>query len=274
MRVEVRGRSRALIWIRDGALVAVSSAEGEAALGDLVQEFWPSRDLTPTWEGPARLPAGVRLLRAGVLDQGELAFALRQQARRRLRELLRWSAPRVEVRRVPAAPISGTTGWDVRDAVVDATRALVAPLSRAEFSLTEGWWLRPRASPMVARLVLPPAEAAMRSLLEQGASAREVLYALGEARAVRRGLHAWRQLGMVGPRSDATHALLARKTRALRRGASGDALLGLEPGDHGSRKHAFRRLARSLHPDRFEADLGEASTRVFRALVEAERGKR
>ena len=282
-RVEVQGPTLATLFIARGALLHLDVEDGRDSLGDAVAALWPRRDLRRSFalegeggaaeragQGARALRAGERLVAAGVLSAPELAMALRWQSRRRLRRILAWPDPRV---RVAEATLPATGGApSLREAVLDAVRSGVAPLPHKSFALAERWRLQPRAEELMRQVSLAPAEEAVFQLLRSGASGGDVLRALGSSRAVRQTLQAWRALGLLGPPADATHALLARKRRALRRGESAAELLEVRRGV--SRKQAFRTLARELHPDRFESELSAVSAEVFRALVDAERALR
>lgn len=213
---------------------------------------------------------GERLLQAGDVDAGELAHALRRQLRQRVVSLFGWRAPALSfAKEVRATPIPEP--WSTLDLVLAALRTQSSAPSVIERIRRLPWRLQP-AGERLHRATLFPEERAMLLALREGVLGADALAMVGHAERAQRALVGWHRLGLIAAPRGADYALLLRKQRELRRGACASRLLDLPRGaSRPEARRALRRLLRSVHPDRFEGSLQDASAEVARALIAAER---
>jgi hypothetical protein len=159
----------------------------------------------------------------------------------------------------------------MRDALAGENAVTVrARLSEPEFVLT------PLGEVLVAGSPLWPDEAALVAVLRRPASLEALERACQGSHRAMRLLLALRVLeGAAPPAAAASAALLARKAFQLRRGERPETLLDVPEGATVAEAHrAWRRLAGSLHPDRFATSdraLVRVSHEVFGALSNAAR---
>jgi hypothetical protein len=269
--------------IRDGHTVAAAVSEpDEACLGDLLVRAGvldPERHREALDEGEPEGPVGAWLVREGLVTKEALNDGLFAQLRSRVRRIFEWE--QAEFRFSATEPDVGVPALDVplptQDLVLDAMRAQVAPipLLLVRRRLGHGLYVLTSLGEEVVRgATLEREEAAMLPLLRTGASVDSLLAIAGGHARAHRGLLALKLLGAASaPASGASFGLLLRKHREIARSASSRTLLDLEAkSDPGAARRALRKLARDLHPDRFDADpsMQRTSSEVLKALVQAE----
>ena len=284
--VGVRGPARAKVAMVDGRPRAIAwpTPDGDA-LGELLVATGALESLPASARGTG--PFGARLVEAGIVSAGELRVALAAQLEQRLLRVFGW--PSADYRFRPGRPDVGVPHLDaplgVADLVVGAMRGAVANVSVSEIhrqlcaGRSEGTWELTRlGATLLSELdqEVRPRERALVSILRAGVADLDALLsaAAGDAGALRLvyALTLLRGLDRGGPES---YGLLLRKHRQLKRRPSPRALLDLPPGaPPEAGRAALRRLARSLHPDRFAASAAASVRRmsadVLRELVVAE----
>jgi hypothetical protein len=269
--------------IRDGHTIAATVSEPDAeCLGDLLVRrgvLDPLRHREALDVSEPVGPVGAWLVREGLISEGDLRDGLFTQLRARVRRIFEWD--QAEFRFTATAPEVGVPSLDVplptQDLVLDAMRAQVAPmpLVLVRRRLGHGLYVLTSLGEEVVRdATLEREEAAMLPLLRAGASVDSLLAAAGGHARAHRGLLALKLLGAASaPATGTSFGLLLRKHREVARSASSRALLDLDGGaDPSTARRALRKLARDLHPDRFDADpsMQRASSEVLKALVRAE----
>jgi hypothetical protein len=221
-------------------------------------------------------------LRVGATDARALSHALRKQVQRRIGWLfgldppeLRLTNGRLDPDMEPLEEPPTTS-----ELIVSALRDRVAsePLFTVRRRLGEGLFvLTPLGRELLQDAVLWPEEQAMVPLLEAGAPIDALLAACRHSPRAQRTLYALRIVGACGPPEPREgYAVLLRKTRQMRRAAEAAELLDLPAYAGGDQaRRALRRLARTVHPDRFGAAaplaIRDASARVMTALNRASR---
>ncbi|HJL15410.1 MAG TPA: hypothetical protein RMH99_07145, partial [Sandaracinaceae bacterium LLY-WYZ-13_1] len=226
-------------------------------------------------------PFGRWAVRVGATDASALSHALRKQLRRRIQRLfaldppeLRLGAGRVEVG-VPALAEPPTSAELILSALRDGVSDV--PLWAVRRRLGDGMLVSTSLGrELLERAVLWPDEQVLVPLLDTGASVDTLVHvARGSARA-QRTLYALRMVGACGPPEPRRgYAMLLKKTRQLRRAARAAELLELPEGAReADARRALRRLARTVHPDRFGEEvpvaIRAASHEVMSALVRAQ----
>jgi hypothetical protein len=209
----------------------------------------------------------------GAASQAAVTQALSAQLEQRVRALLRFDQPELSFEPAPSvAALSGDADVDLASCVWDAMLEMSRELTDARRMLRAGrrrLYLTRTGSQLQSLLVHErrmPSELLQRCLCEGSAlhDERVVLRALGAAQE-----HA--------PDADA-YSLLLRKQRQIRRHAPPHTLLDLPASAAAiDARRALRRLARRLHPDRFDTDapaLRTLSSEVMLALVRAEESLR
>lgn len=271
---------RATIAIRDGRVIAVDAPLVAAPrLGRVLVQAGLGHDAL---ERVAREQHGAKLgdalVRAGIAGQGAVSHAIRLQLRARVRAIARWSA--IELRFEHAAdPRAHAHAMPVRvgELMLGAMREAVALHDPVDVRT------KLAAAPLVLtsvglRLIdgapLWPDEQAAAVLLRRGATCAELERAGAATPRALRLVLALRWLeGAAPPPASASVALLARKVRQVRRGISAEALLDVPRGASAGETHrAWKRLAGSLHPDRFQGGGPEAIARVSEEVASALNG--
>jgi hypothetical protein len=286
-----QGRAQIAILGGTPRAIRIEDAEGFAdeTLGDALVRSGAldgEGHLRAIEDGAIGDPIGTRLIRAGAATAAAVSHALRDQMRRRVARMLGW--PAAEYRFVPGRTDVGVALLDepvrAADLVLGALRERLAtePALRARRRLGDGMMvLTTLGDALITDAALWPDEAAMIPALRRGAAVDVALAAAhGSTRALRL-LVALRWLGAIAPPSagDATYATLLRKKRQLDRSAPAHTLLDLpKHSPPAAARQALRRLAVSVHPDRFGTETAPALTRasndVMTALVHAERSLR
>lgn len=281
-RLEASAREgRAMIAIREGRVVAIEAPMIAAPrIGNVLSLDAAAVDRAAGEHRGVRI--GEVLVRAGLAGQGAVAHALRVQLRARVRALARWSAIELRLeRRAVESPVHiepGRAGdlliGAMRDALgIHDERSIRSALGAERLTLT------PLGESLCGGAPLWPDEEAAVALLRRSASPIELERSGASSLRALRLVLALRWLeGAAPPPGSASAALLARKARELRRGTSAEALLDLPRGATASEaRRAWRRLAGSLHPDRFPgggalaeiaaltvAEINQAASRVTR----------
>ena len=278
-----RGPSDARVSIVAGTPRAIALSEpDENALGDLLVASGAlgSEAALVVDDAPAG-PVGEWLVQSGRVTREELTRALRLQLQRRL--LMLFSFRDADFRFRAGTPEIGVPLLDepvnVAELVLGAMReALMGEdpaLLRRKFG-DEVLELTPLGEQLLADVSLDPSELAMMSMLRAGACQVDAVLAAsaGSLRALRT-LTALKLVRAIAPRGPDSYGLLLRKHREVQRHATPWALLDLPSTARPEQARvALRRLARSLHPDRFQGS-GSSSARrisheVLTALVSAE----
>lgn len=279
LEVESGGGRRGIVTLRRGGIARIDHADGGArVLGDLLAADGAlERELALDDTGRVGVePIGRYLVRTGRISRGAVEHALRKQMRGRLRTLFGWERPRLGFRALEENATD--VAIPVGEAVIDALRDVAAREELAKphrGSSSESYALTAFGRELLSGVPLRPEEAAVAAMLDRAVSPAALSEAMrGNARALRfvamlRRIGAAESLGGSG-----SYSLLLRKRQELRRSPDPRTLLGIGPTDSPAEaRRALRRLARDLHPDRFEgADAGtrHLSAEVLRALVAAE----
>jgi hypothetical protein len=294
------------VWAGRGARISIAGGapcaatlEGadEFTLGDILVERgafdFEAHEAAMLRQDASTRPVGRWLVEVGVTDHASLAEALRIQLHRRVAQLFRW--PGLEYRFVAGNPDIGIEAVDAPPHAADLVAHVMRELGdgiavgRARRQLGhEPLELTALGEALLRDAALGRDEAAIRTVLQSarngsGPGAMRAVpvddlltVAGGGGRAVRwlwalKVLHA-----VTPPRAGASaYPLLLRKHRQVRRAADPATLLDLpeHPGP-GQARRALRRLAGTLHPDRFghatDPTLRRISGEVMSALVTAE----
>lgn len=278
-------RATARVGVRQGRVVAmrVSPDDGDS-IGAVLRAMgaWDEAKVRAAGSPPPGVPLGRWAVRIGATTEAAVSHALRSQLRRRIQRLFALDPPELRLR-------SGSSDLGIEELqepptsaelIVSALRERVSgePLVTVRRKLGDGLLiLTPLGKELLESAVLWPDEQVMVPLLERGASVDELLSASRGSPRAQRTLYALRVLGACGPPEPRRgYAVLLRKTRQLRRGARASELLDLPAHAGGvDARRALRRLATSVHPDRFGTAAPEAiksaSHAVMTALVRAQR---
>ncbi|MFK7988259.1 MAG: DUF4388 domain-containing protein [Sandaracinaceae bacterium] len=281
--LEVRVAARlARLGVREGRVVAlrIEPDDGDA-LGDALRSAGDWNEAVARGSSPRPgEPMGSWAVRVGAVSPQALSLALRRQLQRRLSRLLALGPPELRF-----APGPWDVGWPAIDEapttealVMGALRERVAdlPLWLVRRRLGDGMLvLTPLGQELLEGAVLWPDEQALRPLLKQGASIDALIAVSRGSPRAQRALHAWKVVGAcAAPSPRRGYATLLRKTRQLRRRARGAELLDLPVNARPeAARRALRRLARSVHPDRFDGAspaIRAVSHEVMSALVNAQ----
>lgn len=275
----------ARVGVRDGRVVAmkVEPDDGDS-LGDALRRMgaWDERAADRAGAPPRAEPLGRWGIRVGATDAAAVSHALRKQLQRRIVRLFALDPPELRL---------SAGGADVGVPELDeppTTQTLIVSALRDGVSDVPLWTVRRRlgdgmlVSTSLGRELLEgaalwPDEQALVPLLEKGASVDTLVHVARGSPRAQRTLYALRMVGGCGPPEPRQgYATLLRKTRQLRRAARAAELLELPDGARGDEaRRALRRLARTVHPDRFGDDvpvaIRAASHEVMSALVRAQR---
>lgn len=286
LRAEVPGRSAAVV-LAQGIIRAVR-LEGAAspALGDRLAKRGAfdeaAHDRAMTSGAPSG-SIGQWLVAQGVTTGEALAAALSEQLHEQMAELLGWEGATLnfEAGVGRAAEFGVETSIVPSEAMLAGLRALVRNESPAEIAAALGpkfLRLTRLGEDLLTGAALSPAELRAVAMLKRGASASLVLRSVGDdLEAARLVLGLWRVRAAAVPELGAEgYSTLLRKAREVRRKANPFVLLELPAGARAPEaKRALRRLAQSVHPDRFDAtsppEVHTASREVMMALLDAER---
>ncbi len=286
--VFARGRA-AVIAFEAGVPTSIAlSGEEDPCLGDsLLRDgaIDTASHLAALERGGPSGKIGAWLVASGATTEAALEGALDAQLRRRLARVFAWEGTDLAFRAGDAAEVAEApqrTGArrSAEALVLDAMRTALEPepLVVVRKRLGDGLLvLTPLGRQLLAGADLVDEERAFAPLLERGASVDALLGAAsGRSRALR-GLLALRLLGAVAPPSPGGRAyrLLLRKRRQIRMAADPTSLLDIPRGSRPAEaRRALRKLAKDVHPDRFQDSahpaLREASAEVLAALVAAE----
>ncbi|MCA9533736.1 MAG: J domain-containing protein [Myxococcales bacterium] len=259
--------------------ISLSEPDGNA-LGDLLVASG-ALGAASTVGGAPIGPVGEWLVASGRVAREDVDVALRLQLRRRLLRLFsfrdadyRFRAGSPEV----GAPLLDTP-VNVAELVLGAMREALAEedptLLRRRLG-EETLELTPLGEQLLGEVSLDPSELAMVSMLRAGAcEAQAVLAASAGSLRALRTLAALKLIRAVAQRGPDSYGLLLRKHREVQRQATAWALLDLPATARPEQARvALRRLARSLHPDRFQGSGSDSARRisheVLTALVSAE----
>lgn len=275
----------ARVGVRNGRVVAlrVEPDDGDS-IGEALRGMgaWDARAAEQAGTPPPTEPLGRWGVRVGATTQAAVSHALRKQLQRRIVRLFGLDPP--ELRLSPGSADVGVPELAEPPAsaelVVSALRDGVrqVPLWAARRRLGDGMLVAtPLGRELLADAVLWPDEQALVPLLEAGASVDTLVHvARGSARA-QRTLYALRMVGACGPPEPRHgYAMLLRKTRQVRRAARAAELLELPPNGAGGddARRALRKLAHTVHPDRFGESapvaIRAASHQVMSALIRAQ----
>jgi hypothetical protein len=264
-----------------GVVRAVTSSAGDARLGELVaqQIGCEAQPLVAALEhSEYRPPAGAWFVQAGLASRAAVVRALREQQRVRVQGMFQRSRHALHF---AAGPAEVGVYWlsDPQPSaalILDGMRAALPGDAALRFQLPSEQRCELRPWGQALAVAAGPSERAMCEALQRGATAGEVLAAAGSCEQARRTWHALWAFGALVPQRRVDYALLLRKRAQLRRRAGALELLDLQPGAASpeAARHALRRLALRLHPDRLGPDApGSAhalSTEVMQALTRAE----
>jgi hypothetical protein len=284
LTVDARG-ARGHLAIQEGTPRAVAlDGDGGDLLGDLLAREGALDPRVHAWamvQGMPDVPVGRWLVAVGATTAPAVAHALRVQLRKRVRRMFQWEG--AEFRFQHGAPDVGAELLDealpVGDLVLGVMRDAVADvaLEQARRELGDGMLtLTALGSSLIEGAALWPAEAAMVPLLRRGVHAHVALAVAANSPRGLRTLYALKLLHAVAPpgHGEPVYPLLLRKQRQVRKHAGPEALLDLAPGAAPEEaRRALRRLAGTLHPDRFDSTapaVRAASSEVMTALVSAE----
>ena len=279
--------ARAEIYLEGGMPRAVSlDPSDEERLGDVLAKegcLDSEAHERALGRGLPTAPIGNWLIANGAATAPAVAYALRLQLRRRIVRIFQWREAVLHFApgAAPREPLKLSEPLSVSELVLGAMREIVAqePLWWSRKRVGEGLLvLTPLGEALVEDASLWPEESAVVFLLRQGMPVEGVLEALQEASRAVRALVTFKLLQAVAPPSTSacSYSLLLRKLHQVRRSVTADVLLDLPAGsDPAAARKALRRLAKSLHPDRFgEAappGVSRSSGEVMSALLQAER---
>ncbi len=284
----VGARTSARIGVREGRVVAmrVEPDDGDSVGAALRNTgSWNERRARLAGAPPLGTPLGAWAIAVGATDAAALSHALRAQLRRRLGRLFARDPLELRLRSgssdvgVPALAEPPST----RELIVSALRERVArqPLHAVRRRLGDGMLLvTPLGRELLGEAALWPDEQAMIPLLMRGASVDELVAIARSSPRAQRTLFALTMIGACGrPEPRDGYAILLKKTRELRRGAHASELLELPAHARAKdARRALRKLASSVHPDRFGESapdgIRHASHAVMSALVRAQRDVR
>ena len=264
-----------------GVVRAVTSSVGDARLGELVAEqvgCEPQSLLAALEQSEYRPPAGAWFVQSGLASRDAVLRALREQQRVRVRGM--FQRPRHALHFAPG-PAEVGVYWlsDPQPSatlILDGMRAAFPERAAAEFALPSDQRCELRPWAQVLAEAATASERELFAALTRGAPAREVLAAAGSCERARQTWHALWAFGALVPQTRVDYTLLLRKRAQLRRRAGALELLDLQPGAASpeAARHALRRLALRLHPDRLGPDAPPSahalSTEVMQALTRAE----
>lgn len=283
--LEVSAREgRAKIAVREGRVFAIDAPSASAPrLGTLlagsgVAPEAVERIATQRAHG---VRVGDAVVRAGLAGCGAVSHALRLQLRARVRAIARWDG--VELRFERCAPRARAHAEPSRagDLLIGAMRDATGDVSVASVRARIGGGslvLTPLGEALVSGAPLWPDEQALATALRRPSTWDELERACQGGERGLRLLLALRLLEGAAPPAptSASLSLLARKAREIRRSTSAEGLLDLPAGARPAEaRAAWRRLASSLHPDRFgrgvPAPLVQVSNEVACAINGAAR---
>ncbi|UJR80542.1 Hypothetical protein I5071_25890 [Sandaracinus amylolyticus] len=275
---------RAKIVIREGRVIAIDAPSVAAPrLGHLL--VGSGVDAAAVERAAATRESGVRVgdavVRAGLAGQGAISHALRVQLRARVRSIAGWDGVELRFERCAPRPRAheepSRAGELLLGAMRDALSGATVPSVRdriGEGSLV----LTPLGEALVGGAPLWPDEQALAAVLRRPSTLDALERACRGSDRAFRLLLALRVLEGAAPPPPgrATLSLLARKAREIRRATSAEALLDLPRGARPDEaRAAWRKLAATLHPDRFAhgvpAPLLRVSTEVACAINGAAR---
>lgn len=280
-----RGPSHARVSIVAGTPRAIALSEPDNdSLGDLLVAagaLGVASTLDDARDGASEGPVGEWLVASGRVSRVDVESALHVQLRRRLLRLFsfrdadyrfRAGTPEVGVPLLDApVNVPDLVLGAMRDALTEEDPALLR--KRLGDEVLE---LTTLGEQLLEHVALDPSELAMVSMLRAGAcDAGGVLAASAGSLRALRTLAALKLVRAVAPRGPDSYGLLLRKHRQVQQHATPWALLDLPVTARPEQARvALRRLARSLHPDRFQGT-GSSSARrisheVLTALVSAE----
>lgn len=195
---------------------------------------------------------GAAAVAAGRVSRNDLAWALRKQMRLRARELARWGAVSTRWEASPPAKRPFTDPMSACDLVADVLRAY-AESCRGETSCTPRVVASALGLHWVERAALFPHELAATRGLTSTQASRRFAAALAAA-------------GLTDAPVEAEVKALTR-LHARVRSEGARAVLGFAH-DADARRRALRRVAGSVHPDRFASDprLGRISSELVATL--------
>ncbi len=245
------GYRRAEVALRDAAVVSLTGVDGEL-LGDaLLRDGALDASLhgAALAQGEPRGPVGQWLVSVGAASREAVDRALTGQLAQRLAVLLRFFRPTLGFDAgLPEALCSSPVAVAVAPSVLDGLLSLTAGMTHGELAQLSGSGslrLTRAGAQFVAALRLSgrPMDIEPDGRIAQAPDAtRAVLRALGLLVEARVGSNSF--------------SLLLRKQREVRRRASAQVLLDLPPHAAPEQaRHALRRLAQKLHPDRFATEL-------------------
>lgn len=263
---EPDGDSLGDLLVASGALRVASALGIEAALGG---------------DAASLRPVGEWLVASGLVSQSDVTSALTLQLRRRLMRL--FSFRDADYRFTAGTPEVGVPLIDapvnVSELVLGAMREALSDESPTQLRRRLGeelLELTPLGEQMLEEAALDPSELAMVSMLRASACQVDaVLRASSGSMRALRTLASLKLVRAVAPRGPDSYGLLLRKHREVQRHANPWTLLDLpSTAAPDQARAALRRLAKSLHPDRFQGS-GSASAQrisheVLTALVSAE----
>lgn len=232
---------------------------------------------------PGRRPGetvGRWAVRVGLATEDEVSRAAVAQAARRLWRLLQ-GAPRDMRFRGRVAVTDPPVMEEPPDAAVLILDALRRSERHADEQSLRGrlgggrFQLTALGQDLLDRGALHPAERVLAGLLRSGTTAQSAFRSTGGSVRALRMMAALRRVGAAEARSPMPrpgYSTLLRKHREVGRRARPHELLGVSAGARPTEtRQALRTLARSCHPDRFEASpaIQAVSQRVMGALLEA-----
>jgi hypothetical protein len=280
----VSDRARARVGVRDGRVVAMQiQPDAEDTLGAALREIgtWDEERAERAGPIPLGTTVGAWGIAVGATTRAAVSCALRLQLRRRLGRM--FGHDPLELRLISGSCDVGVPQIEEpptsAELIVSALRERVKdePLLTIRRKLGDGILvLTPIGRELLSGAVLWPEEQAMVPALREGASVDALIEtARGSARAIRT-LYALRVMAACEPPAPREgYAVLLRKTRQLRSGARAAELLDLPRGTRGANtRSAMRRIASSVHPDRFDdapIAIKRASHEVMTAIVRAQR---
>lgn len=245
------------LHIRDGCPVALEAPAMRGRLGELLAV-------------PCGPFDGSSLVDTGLATEAAVSSALRTQMRVRLARLV--EDPGLRFRFVAAREVRAMEEpMEAVDLLLAIARVHEMPVQGALERLEGTTWRL--ADESLRNATLGPSEQAMVNVLRQGQQSGETLAAVGGGGlAPLRTLETWRRVGLVeAATSSGKSSVLLKKRQQLRRATSARRLLELSPeADAREARRAVRRLARDVHPDRFDAKLQAASHAVLKGILDAE----